>query len=137
MTQNRHDFWTAYVDRVDGECERSGDAGKSSNRWRVLDDLGFIVSFYVAKGGVGIFLRGLPRANGAGVRDALVPHEADIASKLGCQIGDSADHFFHSWEDGDYTDESQRDRLIDWLAGKAGLYERVLNDIYRNRIENH
>lgn len=130
LTKNRHAFWSAYVDRVVGERERSGEAGRSSNRWRVLEDLGFILSIYVAKGGVGIFIRGLQRAHGADVKEALIPHESDLAKQLGVAIGGGADHFFHAWEEGDYTDESQRDRLIDWLAEKADLYERILRDAY-------
>ncbi|PCI11652.1 hypothetical protein COB72_00440 [bacterium] len=130
LTQNRYEFWTAYVDRVDGERERTGDAGKSSNRWRVLEELGFIISLYAAKDGVGAFIRGLPRANGAEVRETLIPHEAALTEKLGNRIGDGTDHFFQSWKPGDYTDKDQRDQLIDWLAGKAELYEQVLSELY-------
>lgn len=130
LTQNRHAFWKTYVDRIPEERDRSGDPGKGSNRWRVLEDLGFIISFYVAKGGAGIFIRGLARANGEEVRESLVPHEAELTELLGTTLGDSPDHFFHHWMPGDYTDQNESPQMIDWLAQKAAHYEHVLRSVY-------
>ena len=129
LSQNRHEFWTAYVNHVPGESGRSGDAGWASNRWRVLEDLGFIISFFAGKTKVGIFLRGLPRANGEEVRESLVPYESKLVDKLGCTLGESPEHFFFQEMQGDYTNEDQRPDLMDWLAEKTAQYESVLYDV--------
>lgn len=129
--ENRLEFWTVYVERVPGESDRYGEPTRLSNRWRVLADQKLIISSYVAVSEVGIFVRSLRGGDARETRDWLLPHRELLERELGARLGgDDTKYFFVAAAPGDYKDHAQRDSLIEWLAGKADLYERTLRRIF-------
>lgn len=135
--QQRLAFWQAFVDRLPGERDRSGDASRSSNRYRVLPDLGFRISMYIASGGdngnFGIFYGPLHGGDPVALGERLRPHTEALSAALGARFtGSNPSHYFPLWTEGDFKDEVQWDRIIRWLAEKADLYEqtarRILGD---------
>ncbi|MEZ5307286.1 MAG: hypothetical protein R2684_09095 [Pyrinomonadaceae bacterium] len=57
LSQQRYEFWKAYVERIPGEREKNGEPGYGSNRWVKLPDLDLMISLYTAKSSVGLFIR--------------------------------------------------------------------------------
>lgn len=130
-TQKRAEFWRTYVNRIPGELDRYGKAGRASNRWQLLDGLDLIVSMYTSVEGVGIFIRGLSGADPEEVSLRLEPHQETLMAALEAERFDEVNgngHFLHQWLPGNCEDPPDRDRLIDWLAGKAKLYESSLRE---------
>lgn len=127
---SRLEFWTAYVERVPGERDRSGEPTRLSNRWRVLADLELIISTYVAVSQVGIFVRSVRGGNARDVRNRLLPGREALEREVGARLGgDDTKYFLWASTPGDYKDRTQRDRLIEWLAQQANLYERELRRV--------
>lgn len=130
LGKHRLTFWTAFVNRIDGELERNGAAKSTSNRWRVIPELDLVISMFVSTSNkVGIFVRGMHGAAGELVRDQLVVHDQAITERLNVPIGDGADYFFILKKQGDFNNKQEQDALIDWFNEKADLYERTLKDI--------
>jgi hypothetical protein len=130
LAEQRHDFWQAFVERVPGELERGGPAAYTSNRWRTIVNPPAIISMYTAVDSVGIFLRAARNGSFEEFRELLASKADIISAKLGVPMSDSDKYFFGDSIKGNYTDPAQRDKLIDWLAGKAGLYEKVLSEVF-------
>jgi hypothetical protein len=131
LTRKRTEFWQAYVDRVPNELDRYGKAGRKSNRWHFLDGLDLIISIYTSVEGVGIFIRGASGANPEDVSLRLKPHQETLmaaleADEFGNVNGNG--YFLGQWLPGNCEDPTDRDRLIDWLAGKTTLYEASLRE---------
>ena len=127
--KQRSAFWQMFIDRVPGELERSGPAQATSNRWRELKDLGLAISMYAAQNDVGLFIRAPRAGNRYLTRERLESVQDLLKAKLGAEMTDSDQYFFGNWIKGDYTDPAQQDSLIDWLATKADLYERTLQEV--------
>jgi hypothetical protein len=125
LAVNRHAFWTAFVDRIPGERELGGPAQYTPNRWRVLPDLKLIISMYLAKGKVGLFIRGPHRSSHEDTKELFRQNEAELTRQLGVPMGNSDWAFFASELVGDYNDPAQRDSLIDWLDRTASHCEQV------------
>ncbi len=89
-----------------------------------------MLSLYIGKNTYGIFIRGPRKSDNETVRQRIL-EQADLLSEhLGCDIGDSENHFFIQWISGDYTDPTQYPVIIDWFTSKLAIYEDALNDVF-------
>jgi len=130
IAERRHEFWRTFVEQIPGELERGGPPSYTSNRWRVLEDLGLIISMYASKAAVGIFVRGPHYGDHGEARERLIQYDEALTSGLGVQFGTSEWAFFNDSTRGDYTDPAQRVRLIQWLDTRANEYEAVLRQVF-------
>lgn len=131
---HRREFWQAFIDHIPGELERSGPAQALSNRWREMPDHGVVISLMLSKGKIGIFYRNGRGLDFAELHQRLLPRADEIAQKLGLPV-ERVDTGFYLDRPGDYADPEQRDQLINWMAEKADLYERVFKGAFDHDIE--
>ncbi len=123
----RKAFWGHYLKKFPEE-QAYGAAGGYSNRWRTVGDL--VVSSYVAKNGVGIFIRGRRGAKNQEVYDLLAPHEDLLAERTGAALGQpDKSHFFGKWHVAVTADRAQWDALTDWLYEQTTLYVDALQEL--------
>lgn len=125
---HRREFWQAFIDRVPGEFERSGPAQAVSNRWRELPDQGIVISLMLAKQKVGVFYRMHRGGDFEELRQKLVERADEFAARLAMPAA-AAEMGFYLEVPADYTDLAQREKLIQWLAEKADLYELAFKEI--------
>ena len=131
LGQFRKKFWTYYVNRFSDERAR-GRADGASSRWRVFEDMGLVVTVYLAQKSVGVFIRGLRGMDSADVYTQLATHADQLQSTLGAKIGNpERGHYFVSAHGGNSADQSQWDDMCDWLHATADTYETALTEILR------
>ena len=130
-TLKRAEFWKTFAERHPLAVKQFGKVGRKSNRWHRLHDLDLIISIYTSVEGAGIFVRGSAGADAEEVALRLEPHEDVLMSTLdadGFGNRNGNGHFLHKWIAGDNDDLADRERLIDWLAKQAQLYESSLRE---------
>jgi hypothetical protein len=136
LGQFRRDFWTHYVNRFPDELERCPAQGLLY-RWRVLEDIGLVVAAIVAKTSVGVYVRGLQKANQEDTYNLLYPHAESLSMLLGTEIGSLGSQylFFASYPE-DTSDRSTWDELTDWLHSTVDHYESSLREtLTRSRTD--
>lgn len=126
----RKDFWTHYTNRFLHELEHESVKGVSS-RWRSLTSINLAISMYVAKDGVGLFVRGPEKnADGQDVVDSLLPYADQLSNRLGVSWRESGQSYFLvSHYSAATANVELWDELADWLHGKADTYEAALAEI--------
>jgi len=130
--QFRRSFWNHYIDRYPDE-ERHGKPGAYSNRWRTVAECDLIISSYVSKQSVGLFIRGRRGADGRDVFDILEPHAEHLSNVTESTMnGPESDHHFSKWLQFDVLDESNWNAMSDWLYEKSSLYEKTLKELGQN-----
>ncbi|WP_204140912.1 hypothetical protein [Halomicronema sp. CCY15110] len=130
LGQFRKEFWTDYVNRFPDEQAR-GQADAASSRWRVLNDIGLVVTVYLAQREVGVFIRGLRGVPSVEVYEQLAPHLDRLQAITGAEAGPpDRGHYFVSAYKAKTPDKSQWARLTDWLHTTADTYEETLQDIF-------
>lgn len=128
--QFRKEFWTAYIDRFPDE-RRWGPPPAHSTRWRVLDDLGLVLSLYVAKASVGIFVRPPLRSPADGLFERLAPHADRLATALEADMGGpDSTHFLTKDRAANPEDRAAWPDVMDWLHSTADAYEAALREIF-------
>lgn len=136
LTKTRAKFWGDYVEQNPIHGEKFGVAGRTSNRWHILEDLDLIISMYPRFKkkqiqSAGLFVRGLEGVDASEVASYLEDSKARIMDQLETEYfwtGNEAGHFF--WKGNTCTDghsECWKSQL-DWLSTQADLYERVLRE---------
>ena len=128
--QFRKTFWTYYVNRFPDELAR-GQADAASSRWRVLDDIGLVVTIDLAQGEVGVFIRGPRGTPSTEVYEQLLPHLDRLQGATGAAPGPpDRGHYFVSTLKGKSPDQSQWQHLTDWLHTTADAYAALLLEIF-------
>ena len=128
--QFRKEFWTYYVSRFPDE-QAWGKADAASSRWRVLDDIGLVITIYLAQKEVGIFIRGLRGVEGAEVYQQLTPHLDRLETEIGVPLGaPDHGHYCVSTFKCQSRDQSQWEQPTTWLHSTADAYEAILKDIF-------
>ncbi len=123
----RKAFWGHYLNRFPEE-QAYGATGGYSNRWRTVGDL--VISSYVAKNDVGLFIRGRRGAKNQEVYDLLAPHEDLLAGRTGAALGQpDKSHFFGKDHAAVTADRAQWDALTDWLYEQTTLYVDALQEL--------
>lgn len=124
----RKAFWEAFFATYPADGAGDGIIGGHSTQWRRCNG-GLVISYYIAKAEVGLFVRGDSKVSIETVIGLLAPNGNDIEAKLGVSIGSRAGNFGVLADRcaGDYTDPSQRTHLASWLHKRVSAYEAALN----------
>ena len=129
LRQFRRAFWTHCLDRYPDE-ERGRTAGADSNRWRLVPECDLVISSYVAKGSVGLSIRGLRGVPPEEVYDRLEPHAEHPGRATGQEFGDPARTYRFSQEYKiDTADKNNWDKMADWLHERSVVYEKALREM--------
>ncbi len=127
--QFRQAFWTHYLSHYPDE-QKYGLAGGYSNRWRRIAEIDLVISSYVAKHEVGVFIRGRRGANGQDVYQTLEPYAEQLTELTGVSLGNpDGDHFFGQAYKADTSDRANWDTLTTWLYEMAKKYENTLQTL--------
>ena len=127
LTQFRKAFWDYYVSKYPKIAD-DATSGANSNRWRKIESLDLIISSYLSKDGVGLFIRSRFGDESAHktTYETLQRYEDILAERLGVPMGANEKYFFSSDYNADATDQSRWDELVDWLYEKTEAYEQAL-----------
>lgn len=134
LAENREAFWTEYA-RIFPDSERDQGGGKGSNRWRRVLGGRAVISYYLAKGRVGLFVRNDRASTSNEVDSLLKPHAETLRRTLGVEIGPWPNEgtFLGASIEGDYADEKAIKRLANWLHERVDAYEAAMNTIIGER----
>lgn len=130
LSQQRYEFWEAYVNGVAGEEKRGGPPSYASNRWHPVEGLELLISIYTSTNGVGLFIRAPYSGDHDATRLMLASRESALSERLGIPMGNSEEYHFTDSHKGDYTDPDQWPELIKFLGEKADLYEKSLKEVF-------
>lgn len=119
--ERRDALWNAYREKDPAVVNdlRAGPGG--SVRWRPVPGTGMVVSRYVSKNGVGVFLRGKRGKGGEVTLTRLEAVEEQITNMLGIELG-NPDFPFSDHRDVDWDDAEDIEDAAEWLASKTYLY---------------
>ena len=106
----RKKFWTYYLEKYPEEGQY-GPANGSSNRWRPVIGAELVVSSYISKGSVGLFVRGLRGVDQKEVWNQIEPFTEELIRKTGGSI--TSDGSFHDFWRIDTSNESNWDEMAD------------------------
>ena len=106
----RKKFWTYYLEKYPEEGQY-GPANGSSNRWRPVIEAELVVSSYISKGSVGLFVRGLRGVDQKEVWNQIEPFTEELIRKTGGSI--TSDGSFHDFWRIDTSNESNWDEMAD------------------------
>ena len=127
----RKKFWTYYLEKYPEEGQY-GPANGSSNRWRPIIEAELVVSSYISKGSVGLFVRGLRGADQKEVWNQIEPFTEELIRKTGGSI--TSDGSFHDFWRIDTSNESNWDEMADWLYQKSRTYENALSEMGQESV---
>ena len=131
LSQWRLGFWQRYLE-IFPEQEKYDSLKATSSRWREVPHTNFVVSIYLAKKCVGIFIRGIRNADTDDVYRQLEPHQNNLENLLGSTISDGNKErgvFFHQKSDGDLTNKDVWDEKINWMNKIQDLYVSSIQEI--------
>ena len=127
----RKKFWTYYLEKYPEEGQY-GPANGSSNRWRPVIEADLVVSSYISKGSVGLFVRGHRGVDQKEVWNQIEPFTEELIRKTGGSI--TSDGSFHDFWRIDTSNESNWDEMADWLYQKSRTYENALSEIGQESV---
>jgi hypothetical protein len=132
----RRDFWSNYLKRHPDDAELGVQiTGGSSNWLTTAKGVGFFISIYKAKKGVGVFLRGPRGTTPAEIQSRLAPHAEEFLQFVGqCYcIGDDNNHPVDELKI-DMDDIANWDIAIDWLHDRAHAFIDAVNQIFDDMV---
>lgn len=133
VMQFRKEFWGHYANKYP-EIAQDAVAGVNSNRWRAVKPLNMVISTYIGKKSVSIFIRSDGVTIGTDVYGTLVPFAEELSQRIGAEIGDpNKTYFFSNSYPADTSDRSKWDELVDWLYQKTKTYENALIEIGQSK----
>jgi hypothetical protein len=122
VSARREGFWSAYANR-DPSVERDLRAGPGGSvRWRPVPDTGIVVSRFVSKTHVGLFLRGGRGRGGEVTLPRLEAAAEMLQAELGVPLG-NPDFPFVKERGVDWDDAAEVEQAADWLVEKTTRYE--------------
>jgi hypothetical protein len=127
----RKKFWTYYLEKYPEEGQY-GPANGSSNRWRPVIEAELVVSSYISKRNVGLFVRGLRGVDQKEVWNQIEPFTEELIRKTGGSI--TSDGSFHDFWRIDTSNESNWDEMADWLYQKSRTYENALSEMGQESV---
>lgn len=130
LAEKRMAFWRQFFDRYPNH-QKDGVAGKVGTMWRKTAGGKIIVSYYIAVGSVGLFVRGRRGAPAEQTEAMLKPHQKRLEDEFNTEFHAKFDDIFLASNlPCDYTDEAQFEDIAGWLNKQIILYETVLNDVF-------
>ena len=127
----RKKFWTYYLEKNPEEGQY-GPANGSSNRWRPVIEAELVVSSYISKRSVGLFVRGHRGVDQKEVWNQIEPFTEELIRKTGGSI--TSDGSFHDFWRIDTSNESNWDEMADWLYQKSRTYENALSEMGQESV---
>ena len=127
----RKKFWTYYLEKYPEEGQY-GPANGSSNRWRPVIEADLVVSSYISKRSVGLFVRGHRGVDQKEVWNQIEPFTEELIRKTGGSI--TSDGSFHDFWRIDTSNESNWDEMADWLYQKSRTYENALSEMGQESV---
>ena len=122
----RRHFWTHYSEHYPEDGVPTRHAGSSF--WVWIESAELNLAPYLAKGSVGVWVRGRRRESAAEVRERILPWEEDLRDVLGVEIGEGTS--WGSYANSGYSVETKnRDnwtKMAEWLHNNICEYRRVL-----------
>jgi len=127
----RKKFWTYYLEKYPEEGQY-GPANGSSNRWRPVIEAELVVSSYISKRSVGLFVRGLRGVDQKEVWNQIEPFTEELIRKTGGSI--TSDGSVHDFWRIDTSNDSNWDEMADWLYQKSRTYENALSEMGQESV---
>ena len=124
-------FLLYYLEKYPEEGQY-GPANGSSNRWRPVIEAELVVSSYISKGSVGLFVRGLRGVDQKEVWNQIEPFTEELIRKTGGSI--TSDGSFHDFWRIDTSNESNWDEMADWLYQKSWIYGNALSEMGQESV---
>lgn len=127
LSQWRQRFWDCLLEQHPEQMAWGGREATSSH-WRDVDGTNLVVSIYLSQKAVGLFVRGQRRSDPGEVIDQLAPHQQELETLLGAQMGDGGahGHFFGREYRGDLRDETCWPSMATWLHDTQCAYVEAL-----------
>jgi hypothetical protein len=123
----RSAFWRHFLARH--PTEQSGGApGATSSRWRPPTPKGFVVAQYLAKDGVGLWVRGVRGVANADTAKALEPYRDVLEGGLGVPLNSGGFPLLKKLTL-DATDRANWDRMSDWLHEQTNAHVAALESL--------
>ena len=127
----RRKFWTCYLEKYPEEVQY-GSANGSSNRWRTVTEADLVVSSYMAKRSVGLFVRGHTGVDQKEVNNQIEPFMEQLIRKTGGEI--APDGSIGEFLRIDTSNESNWDEMADWLYQKSWIYGNALSEMGQESV---
>jgi len=123
------EFWTHFVERWPAEAAFGPPTAVA--RWRDVGFADLVISQFIAKGGVGLFVRGQRGAPAEFVVEALRPYFDQLEPKLGVKAGREAN--FEKILSLETAERANWDRMSDWLHEQTEIYVAALKGVLGDR----
>ena len=141
QAERRKEFWSSYIARFD---DAKGDlkSGGGSSLWHALPNIDLIISQWLSKDGVGVFVRGGKGVEGTKIIERLKPYASTLEIRLGTTLG-AAPFPLGKRRNGDVASEADFASMAEWLYEQRCLYATVLRDVLgheahsRDRFDAH
>lgn len=126
----RKAFWTRFFESYP-EHTKDGTAGGNSTLWRRCAS-GLVISYYLYREGVGLFVRGADGVPLDEVVRKMAPMLPQLEQALSVKFGDNAKHgVLDDWMKGDFKDPGQFDGLASWLNARVTMYAATLDQFFK------
>jgi hypothetical protein len=126
--QKRSRFWTQFFNSYE---KHSGDGGTGghSTQWKRWRGGKLIIAYYVAKEGVGVFLRGDSGVTTDEIGEYLGPYRDELEKRLEARFGPVDGHFFGKRFPCDYSNDSDFQSAAEWINFEITRYAEILDDV--------
>lgn len=122
VAERRDALWSVYRE-LDPAVDNDAKVGPGGSvRWRQVPGTGIVVSRYVSRWGVGIFLRGGRGQGGEVTLPRLEAVSETLTNLLGVELG-SPDYPFSSKLEVDWSNQAEIAEAAEWLFSKTRQYE--------------
>ena len=111
---------------------QSYSANGSSNRWRTVTEADLVVSSYMAKRSVGLFVRGLRGVDQKEVWNQIEPFTEELIRRTGGSI--TSDGSICEFLRIDTSNESNWGEMTDWLYQKSWIYGNAPSEMGQESV---
>ena len=127
-TTRRRAFWELYG-TLDPDIPLDSIAGGGVARWRSIIGTPVVVSRYLSKDNVGLFLRGGRGADGESISTLIDPLREPIEKRVGVSFGNRKWPFLQTLPL-ESDDPQAWKSAIDWLVSETKKYETAVGDAF-------
>lgn len=133
--EDRTAFWSMFIERYPELAARGITANGSASKWLVPDRCtDKVLSIYMARNGVGVFVRGLRGTAPAEIFAQFEPMHEQFAKLVGGEIRNgSVDNHPGFYVTIDMDKRENWPTAIDWLAQKADLWLAAIDELFSEK----
>ena len=137
LNRFRREFWTSYAKRHPNDGIPVGY--EASSLWVWIESAGLNLSLFVARGSVGLWVRGRRGEPTEAVRERIQTWEQELRDELGVEIGEGTSwgSYANSHHKIDTSDRHNWPAMADWLHNKMDDYRRVLGNVPTSSRSDH